>query len=267
MQDGEPHVAPQGVDEVVAADRQGVAVTGDHPDVEVGPGGGQAGGDGRRPAVDRVQPVGVHVVREAGGAADAREEHRVLPPHPEVGHEHLDGGQDRVVPAARAPADLLVAGPVLAGGDGDGGVGHQLSSSRRSARGSAGSRSRRPGRARPAPWSGTGRPPGTRPAPAGDSWPRLTSGTSTCGSGRAPRPGRPGTGSGGPGGRGPPSGPGPAPGAPRRRWPRRSSPSRAPAPSASPVSVVDLEPRGCRRAMPATLAARRWTIRSWLTGS
>ena len=31
----------------------------------------------------------------------------------ELGHQQLDGGEDRVVAAARAPADLLVAGPVL----------------------------------------------------------------------------------------------------------------------------------------------------------
>jgi hypothetical protein len=50
---------------VVAADREGVAVAGDHPDVEVGTGDGQAGGDGRGPAVDGVHPVGVHVIGEA----------------------------------------------------------------------------------------------------------------------------------------------------------------------------------------------------------
>ena len=52
QQDREVDVAAQRVDEVVAADRQRVAVAGDDPHVEVGPGHGQAGGDGRRPAVD-----------------------------------------------------------------------------------------------------------------------------------------------------------------------------------------------------------------------
>ena len=74
-------VAAQRVDEVVAADRQRVAVAGHHPDVEVGPGHGQAGGDGRRPTVDRVHPVRVHVVREPGRAADAGHEHGVLAAH------------------------------------------------------------------------------------------------------------------------------------------------------------------------------------------
>ena len=38
---------------------------------------------------------------------------------PELGHQLLDGEQDPVVAAAGAPADLLVAGPVLLRGDGD----------------------------------------------------------------------------------------------------------------------------------------------------
>ena len=125
QQDGDVDVASQGVDQVVAADGEGVAVAGDDPHVEVRAGGGQAGGDGRGPAVDGVHPVGVHVVREPGGAPDARQEHGGLPAHAELGHQHLDGGQDRVVTAPGAPPDLLVRGPVLAGGERHGhGVGH-----------------------------------------------------------------------------------------------------------------------------------------------
>ena len=120
QQDGDVDVAAERVDQVVAADGERVAVTGDHPDVEIRPGGGQSGGDGRCPAVDRVHAVGVHVVRESGGAADARQEHGALPAHAELGHQHLHRRQDRVVAATRAPADLLVGGPVLPGGDRDG---------------------------------------------------------------------------------------------------------------------------------------------------
>ena len=157
-QDGDVDVAAQGVDEVVAADRQGVAVAGDDPHVEVGPGHGQPGGHRRGPAVDGVHAVGVHVIGEAGRAADAGHEDGVLAPHPELGHEHLHGGQDGVVPAARAPADLLVRGPVLAGGDGDrrcrSSAGHVLfvdggaGGRRRASRGRP-PRSRRPGTATP----------------------------------------------------------------------------------------------------------------------
>ena len=84
-QDVHPDVAPQGVDQVVAADREGVTVPGDHPDVEIRATGRQAGGDGGSPTVDRVHAVGVHVVGESGSAPDARQEDRVLSAHTQVG--------------------------------------------------------------------------------------------------------------------------------------------------------------------------------------
>ena len=56
QQDGQVDVASQRVDEVVAADRQPVAVAGDHPHVEVGPGHCDTGGDGRGTAVDECMP-------------------------------------------------------------------------------------------------------------------------------------------------------------------------------------------------------------------
>ena len=114
QQDLEVDVAPQRVDQVVAADGQGVAVTGDDPHREVLAARGQAGGDRRGAAVDRVHPVGVEVVREARRAADARDEDDVLALEAELGQEALHGGEDRVVAAPGAPADLLVGGEVLA---------------------------------------------------------------------------------------------------------------------------------------------------------
>src|ERR1700691_1324402 len=104
------------MEEGFAAEGEGVAVAGDDPDVEVGTGDGQAGGDGGGPAVDGVETVGVHVIGEARRAADAGEEDGVLAGDAELGHEEADGGEDRVVAAARAPADLLVRGPVLGRG-------------------------------------------------------------------------------------------------------------------------------------------------------
>ena len=108
-------VAAHRVQEVVAADRQRVAVARDHPDHEVRARGLEAGRERRRPPVDRVEPVGVHVVRQPAGAADARDEHDVLPRHAEVRHHLLGLGEDRVVAAARAPAHLLVGHEVLPG--------------------------------------------------------------------------------------------------------------------------------------------------------
>ena len=101
-------VAPDRVQRVVAADRQAVAVAHHYPDVEVGVGELGARRDGGRAAVDRVEAVGRHIVREARGAADAGDEHHVFRRELEVGHRALNRLDDRVVAAARAPANLLV---------------------------------------------------------------------------------------------------------------------------------------------------------------
>ena len=77
-QDLQVDVAAQHVDQVVAADRERVAVAGDHPDRQLRPRHLEPGGDRRRAAVDGVEAVGVHVVREAARAADARDEDEVL---------------------------------------------------------------------------------------------------------------------------------------------------------------------------------------------
>src|SRR5690606_24337426 len=54
-----------------------------------------------------------HVIGKARGAADARDEDRVLGLERQVGAGLLHRLQDRVVAAAGAPAHLLVAGVVL----------------------------------------------------------------------------------------------------------------------------------------------------------
>ena len=66
----------------------------------------------RRPAVDRVHAVRVHVVRKAAGAADARDEHDLLARDAERRHHLLHLREDGIVAAARAPADVLVAGEI-----------------------------------------------------------------------------------------------------------------------------------------------------------
>jgi hypothetical protein len=107
-QDLDRDVAAQRVDQVVGADRQRIAVAGDDPHRQVVARGGQPGRDRGGAPVDGVHPIGVHVVREAAGAADAGDEDDLLGRDPQLGHEALDGGEHRVVAAARAPARLLV---------------------------------------------------------------------------------------------------------------------------------------------------------------
>ena len=112
------HIAAQGVDEMVAADGEHVAVSADDPDVQIGARHGQPSRNSRSAAVDSVKPVGVHVIRKPGGAADARDEDCVLHSCAELGHKQLHGRQHRIVAAAGAPAGFLVARPVGFGGDG-----------------------------------------------------------------------------------------------------------------------------------------------------
>src|SRR5262249_20148062 len=57
--------------------------------------------------------VGVHVVREAARTADPGDEDEVLACDTELGQHLLDLRQDGVVPAARAPADILIRDEVL----------------------------------------------------------------------------------------------------------------------------------------------------------
>ena len=69
--------------------------------------------NGGRAAVDGVEAVGLDIVGEARGAADAGDEHGPRRVGLEVGQGLEHGLQDRVVAAARAPAHLLVGGVVL----------------------------------------------------------------------------------------------------------------------------------------------------------
>src|SRR3546814_19565981 len=71
-------IATQDMQRVNAADRQPVAVARDDPDVEVRVRQLEPRREGRRAAVDGVEAAGRHVVGEPGGAADARDEHRLV---------------------------------------------------------------------------------------------------------------------------------------------------------------------------------------------
>ena len=114
-QDDHLDVAADRVHQVVAADRQAIAVTSDHPDIEVGAGDAEAGGDGRGAAVDGVEAVGVHVDGETRRAADAGDDDLFVFRATEVGHGFLDGGEDGVIAAAGAPLHIFGRGEVFLG--------------------------------------------------------------------------------------------------------------------------------------------------------
>ena len=57
------HVAAHGMDKVVTADRQAVAVAGNQPDTQVGTSRLHAGSDSGSTSVDRMETVCVHIIR------------------------------------------------------------------------------------------------------------------------------------------------------------------------------------------------------------
>ena len=77
--DPDVDVAAHRMEDVVAADRERVPVTSDHPHHELGASLLEPGRDRRRAAVDRVEAVRIHVVRQAPGAADPGDEDDVSP--------------------------------------------------------------------------------------------------------------------------------------------------------------------------------------------
>src|SRR3546814_6860568 len=60
-----------------------------------------------------VEAVGFHIIGKAAGAANAADEHHIFGADAEFRHGPLNGLQDRIVPAARAPAHFLVSLEIL----------------------------------------------------------------------------------------------------------------------------------------------------------
>ena len=102
-------VTTAGVDEVVATDGGAVAVAGDHPHAEVRVGQLHASGGSGGTTVDAMETIGVHVVGEARGAADAADDNDVFLLLTQLRENVLNGLQDGVVTAARAPFHHLIA--------------------------------------------------------------------------------------------------------------------------------------------------------------
>ena len=93
---------------VVATNRKRVPVSGNNPNVELGTRNLQPGSDGRSSSVNGMKSKRIHVVRKPARAPDPGDEHEIFAAHPEFGEHRLDGGKNRVISAAWAPADFLV---------------------------------------------------------------------------------------------------------------------------------------------------------------
>src|SRR3546814_11173065 len=92
---------------VVAADGQCVAVAGDDPHVQFRIGKFHAGRDGWRTAMTGLAAVGFHIIGKAAGAANAAAANTISGADAESRHGPLTGLQERISPAARAPANFL----------------------------------------------------------------------------------------------------------------------------------------------------------------
>ena len=60
-----------------------------------------------------MEAVAFHVIGKAAGTPDAGDEHRLRRVRTQLRQRALHGLEDRVIPATRAPTDLLVGFPVL----------------------------------------------------------------------------------------------------------------------------------------------------------
>ncbi len=107
------HVSAKNMHQVIAADRQSIAVTGHQPDIEIRISQFRAGRKSGCTAVDGVEAVALDVIGETAGAADAGNEHGVRRVRAKLRQCALHGLEDRIVPATRAPADFLIGFPIL----------------------------------------------------------------------------------------------------------------------------------------------------------
>ena len=103
------YVAAYGVDEVVTTDGEAVAVAGDEPNADVGACRLDAGSDGRATAVNGVEAVSVHVVRQTRGAADTRDDGHIIGRGADFGHRFMQAAKHGVVAASGTPANVLIA--------------------------------------------------------------------------------------------------------------------------------------------------------------
>ena len=93
---------------MVPADGKTISVSRDHPDRKIGVGDLDSGCDCRSTAVDRMEAVGIHVIREPAGTSDPGYKDKFFPFAPECRHIFLGLSQDGIIAAARTPANRLV---------------------------------------------------------------------------------------------------------------------------------------------------------------
>ena len=106
---GQIDVAAHGVNEMVAADAETVAVAAGADDFQLVVAQLDAGGHRQRAAVQRVHAVGVDVARQVGGAADAADDADLMRLQAQLEDRCLERGEDGEIAAAGAPVGVDAA--------------------------------------------------------------------------------------------------------------------------------------------------------------
>ena len=107
------HIAAQHMHQMVATDGQPIAVAGYQPHIQIRIGQFDAGCNGWRPSVDRVEAITLDVIGEPAGAADPADKASVGRITPQLRQGALHRLQDGIVPATRAPTNLLISFPIF----------------------------------------------------------------------------------------------------------------------------------------------------------
>ena len=100
---------------MIAANTQAIAVTGDHPHGQFRIGQANAGSNRGCPAMDTVNAIGVHVIREATGTTNSGDKHKLFPRDAQFRQYPLDGCQNGIIAASRTPAHFLVGSKIVFG--------------------------------------------------------------------------------------------------------------------------------------------------------
>ena len=90
--------------EVVTTDGEAVAVAADLPNGHLRVGGFETGGNSTTTAVDGVEAVGIHIVRQTRATSDARDNGSVVWGYAYFSHCLMKGGENEVVATTGAPA-------------------------------------------------------------------------------------------------------------------------------------------------------------------
>ena len=112
-QDIQVKIAPQQMDRMISPDTETIPVTGDNPDAELGTARLQPRSNSRGPAMDRMHAIGIHIIGEPAATANPGYNNNVLPGYSQSRHDPLYLGEDDIIPASRAPADLLISCKIL----------------------------------------------------------------------------------------------------------------------------------------------------------